>query len=161
MSMSLKLLFSLSSVLRGVGGAVKDASNFASILSSTSSSKVTSLVPTTDSFLIVFVQSNVIICIDVHTPKYEQDGGCHYSVIKSLQHLVADMEGSDPLQKEKKKVLLLMPSVMVLFTVQYNTQVLMWIHKVHISPNSVDRKRAGLFVFATLCARVGGFLHTT
>ena len=101
----LKLFLSLSRVLwRGWETLSMIASSFASILSSVTSSRVTSLEPTTDSaFLVSSFSLFAFLCLDAHNPEHhsEEDRAHNNRLIKHLEHQVVDIEGPEPPQEVK------------------------------------------------------------
>jgi len=70
------------------------ASSFASILSSTTSSRVTSLEPTTDSAFLISLFSLLASFALMLAPQDDR-------LIKHLQHLVADVKGPESPQEVK------------------------------------------------------------
>ena len=109
------------------------ASSFASILSSTTSSRVTTSEPTKDP---AFLMS---LFYDASTPGHhsEEDGACNNRQIEHLEHPVADTKGPEPPQEVKPAQALFVDCLCVCsplqFIVQHHTQVFVCIHNVSVS----------------------------
>ena len=106
------------------------ASSFTSNLSSSTSSRVTSLEPTTDHCLLNELVKSGVCRFDSRTPgrHREEDGACNNRLIEHLEQPVADIKGPEPPQEVKPAQALLLVDCLrvrspLQFIVQHHTQV--------------------------------------
>ena len=120
-----KLLLSLSKVLWSRWETMSImASSFASTLSSTTSTRVTSFELTTDSaFYYEFIQSVCVIRFDALMPGHHnnEDGARKSRLIKQQEHLVADNKGPEPPQEVQLAQALLVDCLLVVVMDAHNT----------------------------------------